>query len=405
MTESRQPTDRAAVIWSWPHALIGVAYAIPAAVVALHDPAVGVPLAVGVLPAAIVGIPDRRAARIIILVIGILAGASLFFGGVLAHLPLAGTAALLVATVIGAALLASALPAGRVVLVLCAPLVAAGLSYTDYTSSAATFLLLSLGAGYAYLVALLWPARSASERPQTPLPPRAAMLDYGIRMGLAAAIVYGIAASLDLDHPGWAPAACLLVARPQLNLLQSRGLGRVLSVIIGALLGALLLKADPSNLTFAIIAIAVLAAAAATAGSRWYITSAFTTLLVFLMLFNGHLDQTTAKFNERVGETILGVIAAYLFGWASRPPRPTPNTELGHRGVRRRSLPVTSVHDRVLACADADRLPFLRWLPDQPPVWRIGFLFCRATSCAFGGHPGCGSRRRSRPRRWQRSTS
>jgi len=31
----------------------------------------------------------------------------------------------------------------------------------------------------------------------------------------------------ELDHPGWAPAACLLVARPQLDLLQSRGIGRV----------------------------------------------------------------------------------------------------------------------------------------------------------------------------------
>jgi hypothetical protein len=263
-----------------------------------------------VLPAAIVGIPDRRAARIVVLIIGVLAGASLFLGGVLAHLPLVGTAALLVIAVIGAALPVSALPAGRVVLILCAPLVAAGLSYTDYALSAQTFLLLSLGAGYAYLIALLWPARSASEQPQTPLPPRRAMLDYGIRMRVAAAIVYAIATGLDLDHPGWAPAACLLVARPQLDLLQSRGIGRVLSVIVGALLAALLLRTDPSNLTFAIIAIAVLAAAAATGGSRWYITSAFTTLLVFLMLLNGHPDQTTAKFNERVGETILGVIAA-----------------------------------------------------------------------------------------------
>jgi hypothetical protein len=33
----------------------------------------------------------------------------------------------------------------------------------------------------------------------------------------------------------------------------------------------------------------VLAAAAATVGSRWYITSAFTTFLVILMMLNGHV--------------------------------------------------------------------------------------------------------------------
>ena len=67
---------------------------------------------------------------------------------------------------------------------------------------------------------------------------------------------------------------------------------------------------------YALVAVAVLAAAAGTVGSRWYITSAFTTLLVFVMLLNGHLDEEPSKFDERVGETVLGVAAAYLFGWA-----------------------------------------------------------------------------------------
>jgi len=34
------------------------------------------------------------------------------------------------------------------------------------------------------------------------------------------------------------------------------------------------------------------------------------------MLLLGNPDQTIEKFNERVGETILGVGLAYLFGWA-----------------------------------------------------------------------------------------
>ena len=33
------------------------------------------------------------------------------------------------------------------------------------------------------------------------------------------------------------------------------------------------------------------------------------------MLLNGHPNETTSKINERVGETILGVAAAYLAVW------------------------------------------------------------------------------------------
>jgi len=282
-----------AIAWSWPHALVGVVYAIRGAGVTLRDPQLGMPLAVGVL----------------------LAGASLFLGGVLAHLPLVLAAILLAAAVLGAALLASALAFGRIVLVLCAPLVAAGLSYDDYASSAQTLLLLSLGAAYACLVAMLWPAHRAPQRLQAQLPDQKSMLAYGIRLGLAAAIVYAIAAGMGLDHPGWAPAACLLVARPQVDLLQSRGVGRVVSVVVGALAAVLILNNQPPEAVFALVAVVVLGAAAATVGSRWYITSAFTTLLVFLILLNGHLDETTYKVNERVGETILGVVAAYLVVW------------------------------------------------------------------------------------------
>ncbi|HEU5486136.1 MAG TPA: FUSC family protein [Microlunatus sp.] len=304
------------VVWSWPHALIGVVFALPAAIASLVDPSLGIPLAVGVLPATIIGVPARRRARSAILIIGSLAGASLFLGGALAHLPTPVTGVLLIAVVVGAALLAARISAGMVVLSLCAPLVGAGLSYDSWSSAAATMGLMIGSSTYAWLVSLLWPARSVPERPQRPLPPSAAMLDYGVRMGLAAAVVYLIAADLGLDHPGWAPAACLLVARPQLDLLRRRGVGRVVSVTVGALAAVLLLHLDPPNAVLAVTAIAVLAGAAGTTGSRWYISSAFTTLLVLLMMLGGHPEETTGKVNERVGETVLGVAAAYLFGWA-----------------------------------------------------------------------------------------
>jgi hypothetical protein len=305
-----------AVTWSWQHALVGVVYALPSAVVTLGDPAKGLPLALGVLPAVIIPVPARRSARIAILLIGLLVAVSLFLGGVLAHLPSWATAAALVAVVLGAALLASIARFGLLVLSLCAPLVGAGLSYTDFGASAQASLLLATGAVYAWLVSLAWPQGVARVRPERPLPPRRAILGYGLRMGVAAAIGYLIASGLSLDHPGWAPAACLLVARPRVDLLQTRGVGRVLSVIVGAGAAGLLLRADLGNAAYAVITVAVLAAAAATVGSRWYITSAFTTFFVFLLLLNGHPGETVGKFNERVGETVLGVALAYLFGWA-----------------------------------------------------------------------------------------
>lgn len=99
-----------AVLWSWSHALNGVVLALPAACATLVDPQLGIPPALGVLPAAIIGVPAQRRARLATLIIGSLAGLSLFIGGVLAHLPVYATALLLIATVVGAAALAATVP-------------------------------------------------------------------------------------------------------------------------------------------------------------------------------------------------------------------------------------------------------------------------------------------------------
>ena len=141
------------------------------------------------------------------------------------------------------------------------------------------------------------------------------MIGYGIRVGIAAAIAYLITAPLGLDHPGWAPAACLLVARPNLDLLRIRGVGRVVSVAIGALLAAGAVMADPPSLVYALSTVLALSAAAATAGSRWYITSGFTTFFVFLLLLIPDPGQAGQKFDERIVETILGVGLAYMACW------------------------------------------------------------------------------------------
>ena len=304
-----------AIAWSWDRILPGAIYAIPAFVVIVGDPARGLPLALGVLPAAMLPMPSRRRGRLVILVIGVLCGLSLLTGGLLAQLPVPGAAVLLVGAVVGAALVASVLPSGRLVLTLCAPLVAAGMSYSDLSTALGSFLLLSAGAAYAFVVSLLWPPRVAPVRATLPLPGRAEMLRYGFRIGSAAGIAFLIAAGLRYDHPGWAPAACLLVARPQVDLLRLRGLGRIVSVAVGALVAELAIRIGPPNLGYALLVIAVLVGASATVGSRWYISSAFSTCLVFLTLVHGHQTEAGAKFDERLVETIIGVALAVVFAW------------------------------------------------------------------------------------------
>jgi hypothetical protein len=82
--------DRPGLAWDWSAAGFGAACALPAAVVVLGDLPRGVALAVGVLPAAIVGVaPTRRARRAVV----VLTGVPLFVGGVLAGAPVLAVAA------------------------------------------------------------------------------------------------------------------------------------------------------------------------------------------------------------------------------------------------------------------------------------------------------------------------
>jgi hypothetical protein len=313
--ENASAPSRPAVAWSWQGAIAGAVYALPAGIVALRDPSSGLSLAVGVLPAAILPMPARRRSRVAILVVGAVAGVSMFLGGMLAHLPVWLAAVLLVPLVTGAAALSAVAPGGRLVLSLCAPLVAVGLSFSDFATSVVTVLLLVAGAAYAWLVSLCWPERPPAARAEPARPEVRSMVGYGLRLGAAAAIAYAVAAGLGTDHPGWAPGACLLVARPQVDLLRSRGVARVVAVLVGASAAVALLALQPPSSVYAAVVLLTLAGVAGTAGSRWYITAGFSTLLVLVLLVYGDEAQTAQKVGERVGETVLGVGLAYLFGW------------------------------------------------------------------------------------------
>ena len=110
--------------------------------------------------------------------------------------------------------------------------------------------------------------------------------------------------------------------RPTKEMQELRSVGRVVAVVLGGLAAIAFLRVDPSSELVAVLAVLAIAGAAGTRGSRWYVTPFFTTLLVLVMLLyaNPTVANEQWRFTERVGETVLGVGLAYLFGLVL--PRP-----------------------------------------------------------------------------------
>jgi hypothetical protein len=301
------------ITWNRTDALAGVSFAIPAGVVTLFDVPSGVALSVGVIPAAIVGIQPTRAQRKMTALLGFVVGAPIVVGALLATLPWLAVTALLLGG-IGSASLARRWPLGSIAMTLGLPMMAVGLSYDDPSSAIGLAAIMVAGSLYAWLISLAWPeftpGGTAHAPGVTPSP------GYGLRLGLAGALAAVIGFGLHLDHVGWACAAALLVMRPSADMQRVRSVGRVLSVVVGASLGVVMALVAPAPALYALVVVAVVTLAAATHRSRWYLTSAFTTFLVFVLLLFETPDDAAFRFGERVGETILGVAIAYLFGLA-----------------------------------------------------------------------------------------
>ena len=102
--------------------------------------------------------------------------------------------------------------------------------------------------------------------------------------------------------------------RPGAEMQRLRSVGRVLAVAIGALVAILLVRAGPPAAVYSVAAIAAVAGAGGTHRSRWYVTPAFTTFIVFLLLLYSRPQDAASRFNERLLETLLGVGVAYAFG-------------------------------------------------------------------------------------------
>jgi Fusaric acid resistance protein-like len=303
------------LVWDWSVAALGAVYALPAAVVALSDRQKGIALALGVLPGAIAGLLPRRRGRLAIVVLGAAIGVPMFLGGLLAGVPVLAVVAI-AALGIGAATLAGRFRLGTIAMTLCLPMFGVGLSYPDVGKAAGIAGLMVLGSVFACLVSMLWPERPPPARRATPPPGAKPTRGYGVRLGAAGATAAAIGFILDLEHVGWACAAALLVMRPSADMQRLRSAGRILAVAIGALAGAGLVRLNPPAVVYSVALIAAIAGAGATHRSRWYVTAAFTTFLVFLLLLYSDPQTATKRFNERLLETVLGVAIAYFYGLA-----------------------------------------------------------------------------------------
>jgi len=303
------------LVWDWSVAALAAVYALPAAVVALSDTQHGIALAVGVLPGAIAGLLPRRRGRLAVVVLGAAIGVPMFLGGLLAGVPVLAVVAI-GALGVGAAVLAARFRLGTIAMTLCLPMFGVGLSYADIGKAAGLAGLMLLGSAFACLVSMLWPERPPPTRRSPPATAAKPTLEYGVRLGAAGATAAAIGFLADLEHVGWACAAALLVMRPSADMQRLRSAGRILAVAIGALAGAALVRLHPPAAVYSVAIIAAIAAAGATHRSRWYVTAAFTTFLVFLMLLYSDPQTASKRFNERVLETLLGVGIAYFYGLA-----------------------------------------------------------------------------------------
>jgi Fusaric acid resistance protein-like len=304
-----------AIAWHWSAALLGALCALPAAAVTVQNPSHGLALAVGALPAAAVGVAGPRRGRHAIVIVGLCIGLGLMLGAVLGrHWLLAVGGIFLLA--LGSAILSGRRPIGRLLMALAVPMVGAGLSFDSVRSATDAAVLMAIGSATGWLLALCWPERRAAHPPTSAPIARAALVEYGIRLGLAGAICAGLGFALDLDHKGWATAACLLVMRPTAEMTRLRAAGRLIAVITGALAACIVALTGAPDGVLAAIIVADLTALAATRASRWYVTGGFTTFIVISLLIYGAPGTAQGRFNERVLETLLGVAVAAIFGVA-----------------------------------------------------------------------------------------
>jgi len=311
---SASELDEPAIRWEWSAAVRGVLLAVPAAVVATNNPQYAALLAIGLVPAASIPLPPTRRGRLKPAVLGVMCGASLFVGGLLAVWPPLAVVGIFVLAIL-ASRAAAGRPLGGVALSLCLPLVGIGFSFSEVSVAAELALVMVIGSAHGLVVSLLWPARRAVEPARAFVPPpRAMMVRFGYLAGTAGAICAAVGFALDLEHVGWATGAALLVMRPAPRLQEGRSVARIVDVLLGASVAIALVTLGAPAWAFSVTIVIAVMCVTATAGSRWYVMPAFTTFLVFVMLLVDSPSDASTRFWERVLETVFGVAVAAVVG-------------------------------------------------------------------------------------------
>jgi hypothetical protein len=302
--------------WSWRNAAFGAVISTVAVIVIVTGHVEnGLYLLIGAIPAAILGLPPQRKERRKVFVIGALFAVSVMIGSILAQwAPVAVVGMFLMG--LGAALLATRKALGYAVLTICLPLAATGLTYDGLDESAGVCALFIIGSAIALVGALCFPEYHDPAPAEPPLLSVAAARDYGVRLGLAAAVATAIGFSSGAEHTGWIVISTVIVMRPTDDMMKLRSAGRAISVFIGAIVAAWLLNQDLSPAAIAFVGAGAIIAASATNASRWYITPAFTTFLILwcVLYANNTSENITYRSTERVFDTLLGVGIAYFFG-------------------------------------------------------------------------------------------
>jgi hypothetical protein len=310
-------------VWSWRDASFGAVIAgVGIAVIVTGHVEMGLPMLMGSLPAAVIGLLPTRTQRRNLVILGILFGSFLMLGSLIAQWALIAIPGMFLLA-FGGSILASKRRFGMIMLYLCVPLAGVGLSYEGLENSVNVGLLLIIGS----IVAFGWSLCFKEYKPPIGTPAATAnpqlfsnvqAQNYGIRLGLTAAISTAIGFLLGVDHMGWIVGASLFVMRPSEDVHKSRSIWRMISVFLGASAASLLLTLNLPPFVIGSLAGGALIAAAATHRSRRYITPIFSTFLVFWLLL--YTDPTYAniayRFNERILETLIGIGIAFVFGIA-----------------------------------------------------------------------------------------
>lgn len=320
-----QKLQKGSILWNWRSVCFSLITAVPAAVIIISgNSAIGLVGAVGVLPAVIIGIPATYRQLVRLPLIGLVFGMAMLAGSFLSQWPPLAIISIGVLC-FGTSLLSLKRPQlANFVMALPLALVGVGFSYDQPSEIAELAIVILAGSLWATLVATCfirwWPINTPPQlAPPRPMNKRQAVV-YGIFYGAAAIVAAIIGFANHLEHVGWVVGAVLFVMRPQWEMEQIRAYGRALSVTVGALAAAALLAISPGlGVTAGLVSIA-LALAGGTRGSKWYITPAFTTFIVFFVLLYADptLSSIQHRFFERILETLAGVAIAVIAGFVAR---------------------------------------------------------------------------------------